>query len=328
MQWRLYKEKLLWLRLTNGWSQEEAAFRCDASDKKQYHLWETGKTTRPRMTSLEHIAKAFGLHSNEELILQPNMQATPELAIFYNAHFHQKDPAPISPRPISQNPYKLICFSMDSTLVPSIPLIWKEIWETVGDDEQQRKYALRMFHQKKMTYEEVSIWCCQILKEKGLTKSIIQNIAKKAAFPPNLIKGLKELKKQGYILAIISGTPNTFLETYLPDYNDYFDYVFMNQLNFDNNGKLKSIVPTPFASHTKPDGIRYICNKEGLDANSVVYVGSTFWDQFVYNSVGLSLAYYNPFPGIKEIFDEEIKSKNFSAVVKRIRESEKMTIDA
>src|SRR6478609_3708604 len=88
----LYKEKLLWLRLQKGWSQEEAAFHCGASDKKQYHLWETGKTRLPRATQLTAIASGFGLENGDELLLKPGETPDATLQIFYSAHFRQTLP--------------------------------------------------------------------------------------------------------------------------------------------------------------------------------------------------------------------------------------------
>ena len=67
----LYKEKLLWLRLQQGWSQEEAAFHCGASDKKQYHLWETGKTRLPRAAQLAAIAGGFKLKNADDILIRP-----------------------------------------------------------------------------------------------------------------------------------------------------------------------------------------------------------------------------------------------------------------
>jgi len=329
MKWRLYKEKLLWLRLNKGWSQEEAAFECDASDKKQYHLWETGKTTRPRKGTLEKIAKAFELDSVDDIILQPSAQVSPELNIFYNAHFHHKLGDEFhGGRGGDTGPFKLVCFSLGATLTPDVRLVWNEIWERLGDEENTRKQGLRMFHQKKLSYEELCVWACELLRKKGLTKKFIEDFAAETSLAPNLVAGLEQLKREGYILAVISGGPSTFFEALLPDYNKYFDYVFLNKLSFDQSGLLKSIVPTPFDYATKPDGIRYVCAMENLQTKNAVFVGANYWDQYAYEDVGLSLGYYDPFPGIRDLFDESINDKDFMSVVDKVRSVTQEPVEA
>jgi len=169
MKWRLYREKLLWLRLNRGWSQEEAAFQCEAADKKQYHLWETGKTERPRQNSLEGIRKAFQLDSIEDIILSPQDQPAPELVIFYNAHFGLKQ-KPITTATPHKGHYKLVCFDVDATLIHGLDFSWKAVWEALGDPQQDRKKGLRLFHTHKLSYEEWCHWCCEIFKQKGLSE--------------------------------------------------------------------------------------------------------------------------------------------------------------
>lgn len=318
MKWRLYREKLLWLRLNKGWSQEEAAFQCDAADKKQYHLWETGKTERPRKHSLTGICAAFELGSPDEIILSPQQQPAPELTIFYNAHFGKKAEMHFTHDQHNDLPFKLICFDLDATLIHGLDFSWKAVWNTLGDTDQQRKQGLRLYHSGNLGYEEWCHWCCKILQQKGLNKNTLEGIARQFKAAPQLQQGLKQLKQQGFKLAIISGGIFCFLEQLIPNHAELFDYTFINKFHFDKQGKLQYIQPTPFDFDTKPEGIRYICSAEGFSPQQTIFVGSTFVDKFVINAAGYSIGYANPSDEIRELFDQSLIGNDFSLVVNAI----------
>ncbi|PCJ39232.1 MAG: hypothetical protein COA99_10595 [Moraxellaceae bacterium] len=322
MKWRLYKEKLLWLRLNHGWSQEEAAFRCEASDKKQYHLWETGKTQRPQRRTLQAIANAFQLDSIDELILQPSNFPDPSLDIFYNSHFRLAPGATNTSDIVANDaqreedkPFRLICFDLDATLIHGYKFSWQVVWDMLGDPEQLRKQGLRMFHSGVFSYEEWCLWCCQQFGERQLKQADIQQKIREFSLAPNLIKGLKQLKQAGYKLAIISGGLEEFLQILLPDYKQYFDYCFINKMQFDDKGDIKSIVSTPFDYEKKCEGIRYLASVEKISPKQIVFVGSTYVDQYVVDTAGWSIGYYNPEVLIQELFDHVIEGDDFQAVV-------------
>ncbi len=315
MKWRLYREKLLWLRINRGWSQEEAAFQCEAPDKKTWHLWETGKTERPRKRNLEKICSGFEIDDVEEIMLQPNQRPAPELEIFYNAHYGLSTPGDAtSPLARKQGPFKLICFDLDATLIQGLDFSWKAVWAFLDDDEKRRQ-GLRLYHTGKLNYEEWCLWCCEIFKTRGLTENDIEKIASNYKIANNLYAGLKQLKQEGYTLAIISGGIYKFLTTLIPDYKDYFDYVFINKFSFDKDDCVKHIIPTPFDFDQKPEGIRYISSMLGIDPRESIFVGSTFVDKFVIDTAGLSIGYANPSDEIVELFDEQIDGDDFLAVV-------------
>ena len=58
-----WNKKMVVLRISNGWTQEEAAERCN-THAKIYWLWENAKNN-PRKNSKIAISKAFGVSVNE-----------------------------------------------------------------------------------------------------------------------------------------------------------------------------------------------------------------------------------------------------------------------
>lgn len=321
MQWRLYKEKLLWLRLNQGWSQEEAAHRCGAPDKKTYHLWETGKIERPQARNLQKIINGFELASVDEIVLKPIDVPAVELSSLYNAHFNMQDEQSLTTglnATQESGAYKLICFDMDATLIHGLSLSSRAVWDALGDTEAQRKIGIRSYYTGKFTYEQWCLWIADIFKQKGLTRERFHAIIEQYYLAPHLREGLQQLKARGYKLAIVSNGLVGFLDQLLPDWNQYFDYMFVNRLIFSDNGLVQSVIPSPYGIDKKLAAIHYLCEKEAISTNNVVFVGSSFLNRQIVFQVGLTIGYAHPSREMSDLFDEVIKDDDFRKVVKLI----------
>ena len=320
MQWRLYKEKLLWLRLNQGWSQEEAAYRCGAPDKKTYHLWETGKIERPQARNLQKIIGGFHLESVDDIILKPIDVPALELSSLYDAHFNlpHGETAHGEIATVRPGVYKLICFDIDATLVHGLEMTTRAIWDALGDDDNQRKLGIRSYYKGQFTYEQWCLWIADIFKQKGLTRQRYRDIIKHYHLAPRLREGLQQLKDSGYKLAIISNGLVGFLDELFPDWQQYFDYAFVNKLVFSDSGLVQSVIPSPYSIEKKMTAIRYLCEKEAITTDNVVFVGSTFLNRQVAFQVGLTIGYAHPSREMSDLFDEIVKSDDFRKVAKLI----------
>jgi|GEM_PF-7065018 len=305
MKWRLYREKLFWLRdCEKGWSQEEAAWECDASDKKQYHLWESGKTLCPRKISLEKIAKAFNLSSYKEIILYPSETPDPKFLTYYYDNFGRSELNSIQEESGNHpyDGYKLVCFDLDGTLLKGFDFSWKVVWDFYGKSGNiKRKEGLKLFHTKQI-----------------LTRIQLKSIAKKFKLTKNLYSALNLLIANGYSLAIICGGINTFLEDLIPDYSNYFKHVFINRFHFDKNGKITSVTPTPFDFENKSRGVEFICNELNVLPSESVFVGEAFNDKHVIDTVGLSIGFQPKSIEIEELFDHIIYEDDLMLVANKI----------
>lgn len=320
MQWRLYKEKLLWLRLNQGWSQEEAAHRCGAPDKKTYHLWETGKIERPQARNLKKIIGGFHLESVDDIVLKPIDVPALELSSLYNAHFNlpHNEMRSVDRAAVKPAVYKLICFDTDATLIHGLEFSTRVIWDALGDDDNQRKLGLRSYYKGQFTYQQWCLWIADIFKQKGLTRQHYRDTINQYHMAPHLREGLQQLKDHGYKLAIISNGLGGFLDELFPDWSQYFDYEFVNRLIFSDNGLVQSVIPSPYSIDKKVSAIRYLCEKEKITTDNVIFVGSTFLNRQVAFQVGLTIAYAQPSREMSDLFDEVIKGDDFRKVVKLV----------
>jgi len=318
MKWRLYKEKLYWLRIQNGWSQEEAGTYCGGVERKHYFLWESGKTPRPHKSTLEAITKGFSLKSIEEIQLKPNETPDPDYLYSYtNRHKNQlENPSTLQK---TNSKYKAVIFDLDGTLLKGFDFSWAAVWKYIGDDGGNRKRYTKLYHSKKISYSQWCAYCLESYIKAKLSRSDFQKITSEFRATDQLYETLDSLKSQGYILGIISGGINTFLEELIPDWDDYFDYVFTNQLTFDNKGLLIDIVPTPYDFEGKSQGIKFICDKAGIDISSVIFVGESFNDKYVIDTAGLTIAYTPISKELEELFDVVIEKEGLKQILKYLK---------
>jgi phosphoserine phosphatase len=314
----LYKEKLLWLRLQRGWSQEEAAFHCGASDKKQYHLWETGKTRLPHASQLAAITAGFSLGSVDEILLRPGAAPDAALQIFYSAHYRQPLPDGRAEQLHDEPPYRLVCFSLDGVLLRGYHFAWEEIWNLLGEDREQRKKGLKLFHTGRLSYEDWCLWCCDIFRSHDLRREQLEALARRFSVIDNLKPGLQALRSAGFRLAIISGSLDIFLQALIPDHAQWFDQVFINRMQFDSNGSIQGIIPTPFDFERKPDAVRYLCSLYGFHTAQSICVGSNFVDKHLIDVAGRTIAFNSTSDEVQELFDWRLDSDNFMDLVDSI----------
>ncbi len=314
MKWRLYKEKLYWLRCKNGWSQEEAGTACGGVDRKQYHLWESGKTLRPQKRSLELIAKGFGLESWNDIILSPS-ESIGEIFL----SLYKKTDGPIKKEAIkfeqTTDKIKLVIFDLDGTLLKGFDFSWRLVWEFIGDNGELRKRGLKLFYTGKINYEEWCVYCGKYFIDYGLSKKDFHLISQTTHVTNNLYKTLDQLKLSGVRTAIISGGIDTLLEIMIPDCYWLFDYIFINRFKYDNRGSLQSITPTPYDLDEKSRGIEYICRDQGISSSNCAFVGAAFAGKSVVNSAGLTIACQPNYVTHKDLSDVVVENDDLAEIV-------------
>ncbi len=183
--------------------------------------------------------------------------------------------------------FKMVVFDVDGTLVPG-ESIWETLHKAFGTTEHQKRH-LELFQNGELKIHEwarrdISLWA-----EKGITRDMIADVIGKRSPIKNLKETLEELKKRGFVLAVVSGSIDIYFDTILKDVRDYFDYMFINRLIFEGN-KLVGVDATVFDFEGKLDAVKKICEERGINLEDVIFVGDGRNDIHVMKACGLGIA--------------------------------------
>ena len=187
--------------------------------------------------------------------------------------------------------YSVIAFDLDGTLLRGLEFSWKEVWRHLGYPDDVRRDGMRRYLSGKMPYKEWCDWACQQYRAKGLRQSDFKAITAAIAVTQKLNETLTILRNDGFVLAIISGGIDTFLEATIPDARSLFHYICINQFIYDADGLIQRIEATPFDFEGKSSALELICKEHGVTLAHSVFVGEGFNDSDAARVAGLSIAY-------------------------------------
>ncbi|MCK5016141.1 MAG: HAD family phosphatase [Candidatus Peribacteraceae bacterium] len=213
--------------------------------------------------------------------------------------------------------YDLVIFDLDGTIIDGVEYIWKTIHEFLGIEDHPKRIEHRdKFMTKEISYYDWAKKDLDLMVEYGADRAKILESLKAATVMNGAHETLKELKKRGYKLAIISGSMNVLLEELLPEYKEVFDYVFINKIFFDENGKIKDVEATPFDMEHKKTGLLKICKIEGIKPDSVAFVGDHKNDLEIAKIAGFTISFNSKSEELNKIADVVIEKKDLTEILK------------
>ncbi len=216
--------------------------------------------------------------------------------------------------------YKLVCFDVDGTLIDNVKFSWQVFHDYFQTDKHRRENVRNKFLSGKISYLEWAEHDIGMWKEMNAKK----NDFLKAMEPLKLMDGametLLELKKNGLKLAVISGSINIVLEKFIPNYNEFFDDVFLSRIYFDEKGNIVKIEPTEFDMIKKAEALRHIAKREKIKLEECVFVGDYLNDLQVIQEAGLGIAFNCQHDKLKQAADVVIEKKDLREVLKYILE--------
>jgi len=181
---------------------------------------------------------------------------------------------------------RLICFDMDSTLIQTECI--DELAERAGVGAEVRAITESAMRGE-IDFKESFTRRVSLLK--GLDVSVMQDIADHLPITEGVDRLMTILKRCGYKIAILSGGFTFFGEYLQRKYG--FDYVYANELEVDENGKLTGrYVGEIVDGHRKAELLKLIAQVEKVNLAQTIAVGDGANDLPMISEAGLGIAFH------------------------------------
>ena len=181
---------------------------------------------------------------------------------------------------------RLICFDMDSTLIQTECI--DELARCAGVGEEVSAITAAAMRGE-IDFKESFTRRVRLLK--GLDASVMKDIAEHLPFTEGVDRLMSVLKTSGYKIAILSGGFTYFGEYIQKKYG--IDYVYANELEIDNDGKLTGNYVGPIVDgYRKAELLRLIAQVEKLNLAQTIAVGDGANDLPMISEAGLGIAFH------------------------------------
>ncbi|MDP7244854.1 MAG: HAD family phosphatase [Flavobacteriales bacterium] len=214
--------------------------------------------------------------------------------------------------------YKLVCFDVDGTLIDNVKFSWQIFHDYFQTDKHRREDAKNKFLNGKISYLEWANHDINLWKEKNAKKKDFFKAIENLRLMNGAMETLRELKNNNIKLAIVSGSVNVVLEKFIPDYNEFFDDVFLSRIYFDEEGSILKVEATEFDMEKKAEALKQIAEREKIKLEECVFVGDYLNDMKIIQDAGLGIAFNCQHDKLKEVADVVIEKKDLREVLKYI----------
>lgn len=209
--------------------------------------------------------------------------------------------------------YKLICFDVDGTLIDETIYIWVTLHDAFGISGKIRDLHFDCFRENHITYSEWFSLDILEWQKKGIRKvDLLRNI-RKLRLMKGCLETLNTLRKNGFIVTVVSGSIDIVLDTLLPDF--YFDDILINRIYFKKNGLISHGRPTPYDMQNKSAGLKYLLNKYQIKKEECVFIGDNFNDLSIAREAGLSISFNSKSEELDKISDIKIIEKDLRLIL-------------
>lgn len=190
---------------------------------------------------------------------------------------------------------KAVVFDFDGTLTLASDhrTTWERIWIDLGYTIRDCATLHTRFQRQEITHPE---WCNltrDAFRKRGLTEAHLDRIAAEIQLVPGVRETVANLRKQGVLLYILSGSIKAIIRKVLGDLQLEFEEIKANEMSFDERGNLREIVGTPFDFQGKAVFLRRLIEDRALSPESVLFVGNSCNDIFASQS-GVRTLCVNP----------------------------------
>ena len=181
---------------------------------------------------------------------------------------------------------RLICFDMDSTLIETEVI--DELADRAGVGPEVRAVTESAMRGE---IDFTESFTRRIALLRGLDVSVMEEIARNLPITEGLERLMTILKRVGYKTAILSGG-FTYFGNYLRQKYG-FDYVYANELEIDENGKLTGrYLGEIVDGHRKAELLKLIAQVEKVNLAQTIAVGDGANDLPMLGEAGLGIAFH------------------------------------
>ncbi|MBS3159018.1 HAD family phosphatase [Candidatus Woesearchaeota archaeon] len=214
--------------------------------------------------------------------------------------------------------YKLVCFDVDGILIDNLKFSWQVFHDYFQTDRHRREDSKKKFLSGEITYLQWADHDINLWKEKNAKKGDFFRAISHLKLMEGAIETLNELKRKGLKLAVISGSLNIILEKFIPNYNEFFDDVFISRIYFDEDGCISRVEATEFDMDAKALALKKIAEREKLSLKECVFVGDYLNDLKIIQEAGLGIAFNCEHDELKKAADVVIGKKDLREILKFI----------
>lgn len=214
--------------------------------------------------------------------------------------------------------YKLVCFDVDGTLIDNVTFSWQIFHDYFQTDEHKREDAKRKFFNGQITYKEWAEHDINLWKERNAKKHEFFKAIGHLRLMNGAMETLQEIKKRGIKLAIISGSLNIILEKLMPNYEEFFDDVFLSKIYFDEEGNIAKVEATEYDMDAKALALKKIADREKISLKECAFVGDYLNDMKIIQEAGLGIAFNCQHDELKKAADVVIDRKDLRGILKYI----------
>ena len=213
--------------------------------------------------------------------------------------------------PVSK--FDLIAFDVDGTLVDDTVFVWKTLHDYFGSDTMAVDKAFEMYMGGRLSYRQWFEHDIKLFREKGATRTVILDAIKNMKLFMGAQETLETLGKTGARLIIISGSLNLVVEKFGLD--DYFHEIYLNHLEFAEDGELIGGVATPYDVWDKATGLRDVASRHNIPMSSTAFIGDNFNDIAVAKAAGFSIAFNCKSDELAESANVVVEEKDLRAIL-------------
>ncbi|MEM3507590.1 MAG: HAD family phosphatase [Candidatus Bathyarchaeia archaeon] len=207
---------------------------------------------------------------------------------------------------MGKKPIKLIIFDLDGTLT-NIESIWEHFHKCIGTWNLGKQNAEKYF-KNEIDYET---WAkLDSMAWAGIELKKLLSIIDKVSYVKGAKETFKELKKNGFLIGIVSAGISLMAEKAKMDLGA--DFAIANELEV-KNGKLTGEIKVKVDLNSKHSVIREAAWMLGISMNECAVVGDNLCD--FPPEAGLKIAINTKDPSIKEYVDLIIYEKDLSKIL-------------